>query len=113
MGQPCLDTLAAYLRDTDVILSTSILRFSTSFTRPLSGPCVTFSRPIKYKHFGVRSKSRFTPWKEMCFKKVDRHVKATTLPDGGELPYVTNFFYHWVSLIYHLSGTLESKRGRC
>lgn len=76
-------TPAAHLRDTDKILSTSILRFSTSFTWPLSGPCFTFSRPIKYKHLGVRSKSRFTPCKERCFKKVDRHVKTGTFPATG------------------------------
>lgn len=76
-------TLAAHLRDTDKILSISILRFSTSFTRPLSGPCFTFSRPIKYKHFGVRIKSRFTPCKERCFKRVGGHVKTATFPTMG------------------------------
>lgn len=70
MGLLALHPLTTHLRDTDKILSTSILRFSTSFTRPLSGPCLTFSRPIKYKHFGVRSRSRFTPCKERRFKKV-------------------------------------------
>lgn len=78
-GARMLPPFATHLRDTDKILSISILRFSTSFTSPLSGPCLTFSRPIKYKHFGVRSKSRFTPCKERYFKKVDRCVNVTTL----------------------------------
>lgn len=76
-GAPLPPPLATHLRDTDKILSISILRFSTSFTRPLSGPCLTFSRPIKYKHFGVRSKSRFTLCKDRCFRKVSEWQKST------------------------------------
>lgn len=75
--------LATHLRDTDKILSISILRFSTSFTWPLSGPCLTFSRPIRYKHFGVRIKSRFMPWKERRFQKGDRHARVTAVHRVG------------------------------
>lgn len=35
------------LKETERILSTSILRFKTSFTWPFSGPCFIFSRPIR------------------------------------------------------------------
>lgn len=68
LPQPC----PTYLRDTDRILSISILRFRTSFTRPLSGPCFTFSLPIKYMHFGVSNRSRLTPCEERDFQKAAR-----------------------------------------
>lgn len=80
-----------HLRDTDKILSISILRFSTSFTRPLSGPCLTFSRPIKYKHLGVRSKSRLTLCKERCVKK----GQSDSRPQDGPLCQVKGSCVRW------------------
>lgn len=50
-----------YLRETAMTLSTSILRFRTSFIWPFSGPCFTFSLPIRYTHLGVRIRSRLMP----------------------------------------------------
>lgn len=56
------------LRETERILSTSILRFKTSLTWPFSGPCFIFSRPMRYMHFGVRTRSRFTLWNRIIWK---------------------------------------------
>ena len=89
-GAPLSPPLATYLRDTDRILSISILRFSTSFTRPLSGPCLTFSRPIKYKHFGVRSKSRFTLCKDRCFRKCQSVPHSWRPAEAGRTAVVNN-----------------------
>lgn len=52
--------LDLYLKETDWILLSSIFLLRTSWIWPLSGPCFTFSRPIRYKNFGVRMRSRFT-----------------------------------------------------
>lgn len=62
-----------YLRETDCILWTSIFLFRTSRIWPLSGPCFTFSRPIRYSNLGVRMRSRFTVCerKERIFWKND------------------------------------------
>lgn len=49
-----------YLMETDWILFSSIFLFRTSWICPLSGPCFTFSRPIRYKNLEVRMRSRFT-----------------------------------------------------
>lgn len=48
--------------ETDWILLSSIFLFRTSWICPLSGPCFTFSRPIRYKNLEVRMRSRFTVW---------------------------------------------------
>lgn len=52
--------LDLYLKETDWILLSSIFLLRTSRIWPLSGPCFTFSRPMRYKNLGVRMRSRFT-----------------------------------------------------
>lgn len=54
--------MCSYLRDTAKIFSTSIRLFSTSVTCPFSGPCFTFSLPIRYTDFGVKIRSLLIPW---------------------------------------------------
>lgn len=96
----------AHLRDTDRILSTSILRFRTSFTVPLSGPCFTFSLPIKYKHFGVSSRSLLTPCEERDFQKAARRGQRDNCDN-------TPLLLAWVSNGYCVtidSGLLTEKR---
>lgn len=56
--------IISYLRDTAKIFSTSIRLFITSVTWPFSGPCFTFSLPIRYTDLGVRIKSLLIPWAE-------------------------------------------------
>lgn len=99
----------AHLRDTDRILSTSIFRFRTSFTRPLSGPCFTFSLPIKYKHFGVSSRSRLTPCEERDFQKAARHGQRDNCDDTPLLlSCVLNGYCVTID-----SGPLTEKRLAC
>lgn len=99
----------AHLRDTDRILSTSILRFRTSFTTPLSGPCFTFSLPIKYKHLGVSSRSRLTPCEKRDFQKAARHGQRDNCDN-------TPLLLTWMSNGYCVttdSGPLTEERLTC